>query len=239
LVDTVNSIETLKASMHLFNPPLDVVAAINHVMHTTKAIFVEPDLRPSTTGSSDRPYPALVLTGPRGSGKRELRAKLASDKEVFAVCPTHTTRPQQQHETDGEDYIFVSEEDFDEQVDEGLFWQTCRIAGYLYGLSRLAFEKVAADRQIPIICVEVEAVKTLKKTHMELTYAYCRPPQDWRDEYPERSAVYEGLAATDGFFDHVISGSTVEDLYTAMAPIVEEVQVKRNVAWSDDQRRFN
>lgn len=85
----------------------------------------------------------------------------------------------------------------------------------MFGLSTLAFEKVASDRQIPVICVEVEAVKTLKKTHMEPSYVYCRPPKEWLTNYPERRDIYEGLASTEGFFDHTIDGEAVNDLYVA------------------------
>lgn len=64
------------AAINLCDPSPNVVAAINHALHTSKAVFQPAELRPSTTASIDTPYPLVVLIGPHGCGKRTLRSAL-------------------------------------------------------------------------------------------------------------------------------------------------------------------
>lgn len=107
------------AAVDLFSPAPDVVAAINHAMHTAQQVYLEPELKPSTTASPELPYPILVLAGPSGSGKRPLRRALVAHNPLFAACPAHTTRAQDDEEAEGDDYHFISRAEFENMVNFG------------------------------------------------------------------------------------------------------------------------
>lgn len=58
----------------------------------------------------------LVLVGPMGSGKSTLANVLARDYD-FRYWPSFTTRPPRKGEINGEDYIFVTDEEFVQYAD--------------------------------------------------------------------------------------------------------------------------
>jgi len=62
----------------------------------------------------DRRRP-IVLIGPRNVGRYELRDKLTNDKyEEFCVPIAHTSRSKKDGETNGQDYMFVSKDQFEQ-----------------------------------------------------------------------------------------------------------------------------
>jgi len=74
-----------------------------------------------------------VVSGPSGSGKTTLcRAFSASDKDaVYATSAT--TRPAREGEMDGEDYFFLSREEFENRCTSGEFLEFAEVHGNLYG----------------------------------------------------------------------------------------------------------
>ncbi len=78
----------------------------------------------------------LVFIGPSGSGKSSVVRSLV-DRRVICVHPTWTTRPRRPDESAGSvEHRFVSEPDFLQLRDEGLFLHTVQLFGmpYWYGL---------------------------------------------------------------------------------------------------------
>ena len=54
----------------------------------------------------------FVLSSPSGAGKTTLTKKLAKDNSNFTISISHTTRKPRPMETNGKDYYFVSEKEF-------------------------------------------------------------------------------------------------------------------------------
>jgi len=77
----------------------------------------------------------LVVSGPSGSGKTTLCKRLADEKEAhYSIsCTTRNPRPG---ETDGEDYHFLSREEFERRLAAGEFLEHARVHGNFYGTLR-------------------------------------------------------------------------------------------------------
>lgn len=76
----------------------------------------------------------LVLSGPAGVGKDTVWKKASECIGTFEKALTATTRPRREHEEEGVDYHFVSDEDFDALIrnDELLEW--AEVHGNRYGV---------------------------------------------------------------------------------------------------------
>lgn len=73
------------AAINLCDPPIEIVAAVDHAMHTSKRVFQSITVAAVTSADINRPYPLLVLCGPWGMGKHDLRHRLLQEySSMFA-----------------------------------------------------------------------------------------------------------------------------------------------------------
>ncbi len=77
----------------------------------------------------------FVVSAPSGAGKTTLCSALRQTRDfVYSVsCTTRTPRPGETH---GEDYYFLTEEQFREQVAAGAFLEYAEVHGNYYGTLR-------------------------------------------------------------------------------------------------------
>jgi guanylate kinase len=78
-----------------------------------------------------------ILVGKAASGKDHLRKKFESRGFKYAV--SYTTRPPRPGEIDGKDYIFISEEKFNEMIDRDEWYEWVAFNGWKYGTSKDQF----------------------------------------------------------------------------------------------------
>lgn len=81
----------------------------------------------------------FIVSAPSGAGKTTLIGGLEAP-EVLAtgalrVAVSHTTRPPRTGEVDGEQYHFVSVDEFERGIEDGRFLEWARVHGNLYGTS--------------------------------------------------------------------------------------------------------
>ncbi|KAI9533606.1 hypothetical protein NQZ68_021141 [Dissostichus eleginoides] len=234
------TVEEKVSSVNQFDPPVDVVAARDHMTHLVYQLMQPQVLYDSTMPTTDSPYPMLVLTGPQGCGKRELAHRLCQElNEYFAHGTSHTTRGPYFGEEDGIDYHFVSEEDFQNMIHMGKFIQTMQYGGHSYGLSREAIEEVAREGLACCVHMELEGVFSLKNSYFEPRYILLIPTQmdkymghlTSRDLYTQAQidmavSRVELYANTNrqrlGFFDNVIPCDDWEEAYQSLRQVVKE-----------------
>ncbi|XP_078099173.1 uncharacterized protein lrguk isoform X2 [Sander vitreus] len=227
-------------SVNKYDPPLDVLAARDHMTHLVYQLMQPQVLYDSTMPSADSPYPMVVLTGPQGCGKRELAHRLCQEfSDYFAYGISHTTRAPYSREVHGVDYHFVNEEDFQNMLHMGKFIQTMQYGGHSYGLTRDAIEDVAREGLACCVHMELEGVFSLKNTYFEPRYILLIPIQVEKymghlkshglytpaqiDMTKSRIELYANTNRQRlGFFDNVIPCDDWEEAYQTLRHVVKE-----------------
>ena len=77
----------------------------------------------------------IVLAAPSGAGKTTLVHALLERRPTLKFSISYTTRTPRQTETHGEDYYFVSEEEFVEIRSRDAFLEYAEVFGNWYGTS--------------------------------------------------------------------------------------------------------
>ena len=74
----------------------------------------------------------LLVSGPSGSGKTTLCERIESNQEAYYAVSA-TTRQPRPGETHGEDYFFLSKEEFQKKIEAGEFIEHAEVHGNFYG----------------------------------------------------------------------------------------------------------
>ena len=77
----------------------------------------------------------LIITGPSGVGKNTIIDAL-SKKLHFNFSVSHTTRPKRVSEVNGKDYYFISNEEFQNMINNNELVEFEEYGGFAYGTSR-------------------------------------------------------------------------------------------------------
>ncbi|KFO78014.1 Leucine-rich repeat and guanylate kinase domain-containing protein, partial [Cuculus canorus] len=233
------SVEEKVAAVNKYDPPPEVVAAKDHMIHVKNSMRQPQRIFDSTLPSLDAPYPMLVLTGPLACGKRELTHKICRQfKNFFRYGPCHTTRAAYFGEENRLDYYFVSQEAFDEMVNTGKFMATYKYSGYYYGLGRDTVESIAREGLATCVHLEIEGVHSLKNTYFKPRYILLVPMN--KEKYEghlrrkglfSRPEIEEAVSRVDmyikisqdfpGYFDAVVNTDELDEAFTELSLLVK------------------
>ena len=75
----------------------------------------------------------LVISGPSGTGKGTLVAKLLEKDPTFAFSVSVTTRARRENEIEDVHYHFISDAEYDKLLDEDAFIEHASVHGNRYG----------------------------------------------------------------------------------------------------------
>ena len=119
----------------------------------------------------------FVYSGPSGVGKGTLKEKLFDefgDRLVFSVSAT--TRAARPGEKDGEDYFFISRQDFENRIANNDFLEYAEYAGNLYGTPRSAVESQLSRGINVLLEIEVQGALQVKRRMPESVSVFVLPP---------------------------------------------------------------
>ena len=86
----------------------------------------------------------IILSGPSGVGKNCVRQEIVKSNRLdLTYSVSMTTREKREKEVDGVDYYFVSDEEFQKNIDSGNFLEWAEFVGHRYGTPK---DKVEALR---------------------------------------------------------------------------------------------
>ena len=121
----------------------------------------------------------IILSGPSGVGKGTVRkAIMAKHKVQLTYSISMTTRAPRAKEVNGRDYYFVSDEEFQRNIDNGNFLEWAEFVGHRYGTPKDKVEQLRKQGKNVFLEIEIKgATQVLSKVKDDRVVSFfLKPP---------------------------------------------------------------
>ncbi len=118
----------------------------------------------------------FILSAPSGTGKTTTCSLLKQKFPELKFSVSHTTREARSGESEGIDYYFISEDDFEEKIKRDEFLEWAKVYNQYYGT---AFETVDRHRQNGddiLIEIDVQGARSLRNINYNAVFIFIMPP---------------------------------------------------------------
>ena len=177
----------------------------------------------------------IVVSGPSGSGKDTVISK-AIDRlgEKAFLSVSMTTRSIRGNETDGVDYYFVSEEQFQKHIENGDMLEYAKYGSNYYGTPALPIKERINNGETVFLNIEVQGGASIKKLMPEAVKVFIIPPSmnelerrlrkrgtEDDDAIKKRLGIAESEIMRACEYDYIVINDDLDDAVDALIAIVK------------------
>ncbi len=120
----------------------------------------------------------VIISGPSGVGKSTICRKVVERMDDVCLSVSATTRQKAPGEVDGKDYWFISEQEFRERIDKGLFLEYAKVFGHYYGTPKdKIFEALDAGKVV-VLEIDVQGAQQAKRVFEDAVMIFILPPTE-------------------------------------------------------------
>lgn len=118
----------------------------------------------------------VVISAPSGAGKTTLAHELLRRLPDSVRSLSSTTRPPRQTEIPGQDYDFISDEEFDSLENGNSFAESAVVHGYRYGTKISTIKKALDENKVLILTIDVQGATSIKENFPDAITIFVAPP---------------------------------------------------------------
>lgn len=140
---------------------------------------------------ANAPGNLFILAAPSGAGKSSLinallqrHASSGMHGNRMQVSVSHTTRAPRPGEQDGVHYHFVTRENFESLIDEGVFFEWAEVFGNYYGTSKVVIEETLKQGIDVFLDIDWQGARQVKAQIPDTATIFVAPPS--KDELKRR-----------------------------------------------------
>lgn len=117
-----------------------------------------------------------IISAPSGAGKTSLVKQLVADLDGLTVSISHTTRPMRPGEAHGQDYYFVTVEDFQAMRQQQAFLEHAQVFDNFYGTAQQTVEENLNRGLDVILEIDWQGAEQIKKLLPDSMSIFILPP---------------------------------------------------------------
>jgi len=183
----------------------------------------------------------VIVSGPSGVGKSTICKEVAKQRKDVYLSVSVTTRPKGENEVDGQDYWFISEDEFQRRIDNDMLLEYAEVFGNMYGSPRDKAEEALAAGKTVIVEIDVQGAKQAKVIYPDALMVFILPPTHKdlakrlnhraRDDFEAAEERLEEadseIAAAWQYYDNMIINDVLPQAVKECIQIIEKARSKR------------
>lgn len=118
----------------------------------------------------------FIVAAPSGAGKTSLVNALVAQNEEICLSVSHTTRMPREGEVDGRDYHFVTQSQFGQMQQQGLFMESATVFDNSYGTSSQAVQQQLEQGHDVILEIDWQGAQQVRRNFADATGIFIVPP---------------------------------------------------------------
>lgn len=118
----------------------------------------------------------IAVSAPSGAGKTTIVKSLLTEYPELVFSVSATTRKKRENEKDGEDYFFISEEEFRKKIENDEFVEWEKFYDYYYGTLKSYIEDNINNGKSVILEIDVKGALEVKKLYPDAVLIFVLPP---------------------------------------------------------------
>ena len=185
----------------------------------------------------------IVISSPSGAGKTSICKELLKLDRKIMPSISVTTRKPRNNETDGVDYIFVSDDNFNEQISKGNFLEYANVFNNKYGTLASTTEKLLSDNYDVLFDIDWQGTQQLSQNNNNILTIFILPPNKAEIErrlkkretensesiniVNERMSKFEDELSHWKEYDYVVTNDDFEKCISEILNIISAERKKR------------
>jgi guanylate kinase len=185
----------------------------------------------------------IVISSPSGAGKTSICKELLRLDRKIKPSISVTTRKPRNNETNGVDYIFVSDNDFNVQISKGNFLEYANVFSNKYGTLASTTEKLLSDNYDVLFDIDWQGTQQLSQNNNNILTIFILPPNKAEIErrlkkretensesiniVSERMSKFEDELSHWKEYDYVVTNDDFEKCISEILNIISAERKKR------------
>lgn len=182
----------------------------------------------------------IIISGPNGSGKRSIINQYMSEHPNACQCVGVTTRAKRPYETEGKDYFYISQLEFDRLIRSKQMLEYTYYENYAYGIQKQFIVDSRKEGRNVLINMDVNSAMRVRAYFPDATLIFIMPPT-WEDLEErlrklgtDEEVIEEQLEwareqiACAIQYDYIIVNDTVDKAVSRIAQIIHGNRYSRN-----------
>jgi guanylate kinase len=121
------------------------------------------------------PFP-IILSSPSGGGKTTIARQLLQRRNDLGYSVSCTTRSPRPGETNGQDYYFLSRDEFVAKRTAGEFAESAEVHGNLYGTLRSEITRVLGQGRHVVLDIDFQGARQIREAFPQAVTVFVLPP---------------------------------------------------------------
>ncbi len=192
------------------------------------------------TDTKSRTGIVVIVSGPSGVGKSTICKGIVNRLSDVYLSVSVTTRPRSEAEVDGQDYWFISEQEFQERIDKDLLLEHAKVFGHYYGSPKDKIIEALDAGKVAILEIDVQGAKQAKAVFPDAVMIFIVPPtakalaermnnrgREAGEAAEERlNGAGREIAAAWQYYEHMVINEDLQQAVNECVQIIENAKTK-------------